>query len=171
VNQPDDPAAQDSDEEKEPDLDLEIDVLPGQPDALIPSSVNPGDEVVITNLHGLGHSGPGDTDFAFAERVTLGQKVTVRKKGKESCYVELDRGLRIWFGYNRLTLPRTGTDLDADVPMVAEEEQQTSCLAHVCEPLPPRMKDDEVIANTKEERFIRIQLETPRSTPWHHRNA
>jgi hypothetical protein len=99
INHPSDPARGEgrSDDEGEPDLDLTIDRLSHQAQSLNPVTVDPGDEIVIVNTSGL-----GDTALAHA---FLGQKGTVIRGGIRSCYIELDRGLRVWIGLNRLALP------------------------------------------------------------------
>jgi hypothetical protein len=166
---PSDPARSEggSDDEGEPDLDLTIAKLPHQAKSLNPVTVDPGDEIVIVNTSQL-----GDTELAHA---FLGQKGTVIRRGIRSCYIELDRGLRVWIGHNRIALTKDADDtpsideLRRDESKVRSEDEEQppkdSRLAHGYDPIPPRVKDSNVVSHTKEERFIRIQLSNLQCVP------
>ena len=172
INDPRDPARRgndldltvhDSEDGEEPDfIDQTLELLPNQPKAVLPIQIDPGDEVLIVNLNGI------DTT-QFDGEITINQKVTVVRKGLKCCYVQFDGGMRVWFGYNRLALNGFGAEvlqaLAATAKPVEPDEVRKPNLAHGCEPLPPRMKDAEVVAHTAEERFIRIQLDNPREVP------
>jgi hypothetical protein len=131
------------------------------------SELDPGDEVVIVNVAGL-----GDTEFSNA---LLGQRGVVEQKGVRSTQVRLDAGALFWFGHNRIALlngdaagklwenvsEKQGYGQKLEHPCEDDEPPKTSNFAAGCPPLLPRMKDENVVKNTAEGRFIKITLANP----------
>jgi hypothetical protein len=86
------------------------------------------------------------------------------KEGLRSIQVKLDACMTLWLGFTRLALSTSAIAVTLLETMQADESegdaapQSSSTYPAGCTPIPPRMKDENVVKHTEASRFIAISL-------------